>query len=84
MSGVQVDLVFNRADNVLLLCEMKYRQRPLGKSVAKEIQHKMAVLGELFPTKTVQSVLVYHGDVTDELLRAPQIFKTLDASVLLS
>ena len=82
-SGVQIDLVFNRADNVLMLCEMKYRQRPLGKPVVNEIRQKIGTLRDLFPTKTIQSVLVYHGSITKEVEHSPFISHSLDASVLL-
>ncbi len=82
-SGVQADLVFDRADNVLTLCEMKCRQRPLGKTVVDEIKQKAATLRDLFPTKTIQNILVYHGSITKEVELSPLIYRTLDSSVLL-
>ncbi len=56
--GVQLDLVFSRADNVLVVCEMKYRQRPIGKEVIQELTRKELVLQKIFPTKTIQPALI--------------------------
>jgi len=82
--GVQIDLVFDRADNVLTLCEMKYSRQPIGKNVLTEMERKAALLTEEFPRKTIQNVLVYHGSVTAEVHRSPYLYKALDSSVLLS
>jgi len=82
--GTQIDLVFDRADNVLTLCEMKCSRNPIGKAVIGEIEQKAAVLREQFPRKTVQNVLVYHGSVTSAVSQSPYVFRALDSNVLLS
>ncbi|MEN8255151.1 MAG: ATP-binding protein [Verrucomicrobiota bacterium] len=80
--GVQVDLVFDRADNVLTLCEMKCSRNPIGKSVIEEIERKAGLLREAFPGKTVQNVLLYHGSITKTVGQSPYIYATLDSNIL--
>jgi uncharacterized protein len=43
--GAQIDLVIDRADNVINLCEMKFYNAPfsIGKSYAEEIRNKINV-----------------------------------------
>jgi len=81
--GVQVDLVFDRADNVLTLCEMKCSRAPLGKNVVDEMEEKAALLREAFPRKTVQNVLLYLGKITDSVARSPYLYRVMDAGFML-
>jgi hypothetical protein len=37
-AGVQVDLVFNRADDVTTVCEIKYSRQPVGVEVIAEME----------------------------------------------
>lgn len=83
-AGVQVDLVFDRADNVLTLCEMKCSRRPIGKSIIPEMEQKAALLKAAFPGKTTQNVLVYHGSIASSISSSPYIYKTLNSDVLFS
>ena len=80
--GVQIDLVFNRADNVLTLCEMKCSRTPIGEAVIEESERKAAVLREAFPRKSIQCVLIHHGSLSRNVSRSPYLFRCLDASVL--
>jgi len=82
--GLQVDLVFDRADNVLTLCEMKCSRNPIGKTVVDEMEKKAALLREAFPNKTVQNVLVYHGSITRSVSQSPYIYRALDSSILVA
>jgi hypothetical protein len=69
LAGVQVDLLFDRADRIITLCEMKYRDAPVGVDVAKEVQRKVEKLPWL-ERRTVQKVLITRSEPTRELLRA--------------
>ncbi len=80
--GVQVDLVFDRADNVLTLCEMKCSRNPVGKNVIDEMEVKAALLRDAFPRKTVQNVLLCHGHVTEPVTRSPYLYRVLDSTLL--
>ena len=81
--GVQVDLVFNRADNVLTLCEMKCSRNPIGGNVIEEMEAKAALLRDAFPRKTVQNVLLVHGAVADSVTRSPYLYRVLDSGALI-
>jgi hypothetical protein len=43
-AGVQVDLVFDRADNVLTVCEMKYSANTVGVDVIASMKRKIELL----------------------------------------
>jgi len=65
--GFQFDLVFDRDDQVITLCEMKYSQGKIGPSIIEEFERKL----ELFPNlkrKTIQKVLVTTEGASDSLL----------------
>jgi hypothetical protein len=61
-TGLQVDLLFARADNVLTVCEMKCSVAPLGMDVVREVERKVELLRRAFPSKTIQRVLVIQGE----------------------
>lgn len=55
--GYQMDLVFDRADNVYTVCEIKYLQSPAGVKVIVDMEKKLS----LFPNKgnkTIHKVLI--------------------------
>lgn len=65
--GFQIDLIFDRADNVITLCEIKYTQAKIGSSVIEEFERKL----ELFPkktTKTIQKILISAEGGADALI----------------
>lgn len=65
--GFQFDLVFDRDDQVITICEMKYSQSKIGICVIEEFERKL----ELFPNqkrKTIQKVLVTTEGANDSLL----------------
>lgn len=53
--GVQVDLLIDRADNVINLCEIKYASNPfvIKKDYAKKLQTKVAVFEQHIPKRKV-------------------------------
>jgi predicted AAA+ superfamily ATPase len=67
ISGVQVDLVFDRADGVITLCEMKRQNVVLGKSIIAEVERKAEAIRAAHPRRTVQAVLVVDGPVSKEV-----------------
>jgi len=80
--GVQIDLAYDRADNVLTLCEMKCSRRPIGEQIVRELAAKADLLRAHFPRRTVQAVLVVHGDVTEAVRRAPQLYRVIRSNEL--
>jgi AAA+ ATPase superfamily predicted ATPase len=81
-SGLQVDLLFSRGDNVLTLCEMKCSAAPIGRSVVGEVERKVQLLQHCFPTKTIQRVLVVHGRPSRELARSGYFYRIIQSSEL--
>ena len=81
-TGLQVDLLFSRADNVLTLCEMKCSAAPVGASVVKEVEKKVSLLQRAFPSKTIQRVLVIHGAPSADLIRSGYFYRIIKAEEL--
>jgi len=83
-SGYQIDLLFERDDKVVTICEIKYTQAAIGMKVIAEMERKL----ELFPNvanKTIQRVLISAAGVErtlvdkgyfDRILTLPDFFKT--------
>jgi uncharacterized protein len=66
--GYQIDLIFDRADNVYTICEMKYLQGKVGTSVIAEFEKKLS----LFPNKgnkTIHKVLICSEGADDALIK---------------
>jgi len=55
--GVQMDLVFDRADRIYTVCEVKYLNAPVPLSVGRELSLKIDQVEE-FAKKTVQRVVI--------------------------
>jgi hypothetical protein len=83
-TGLQVDLLFSRADNVLTLCEMKCSAAPVGKGVVTEVEKKAQFLHAAFPSKTIQRVLVLHGEPSSELVKTGYFYKIIRSADLAS
>ena len=82
--GLQMDLLFSRADNVISLCEMKCSVAPIGIGVAKEVERKVELLHAEFPSKTIQRVLVVHGHPSRELAQSGYFYRIIKAAELAS
>jgi uncharacterized protein len=80
-AGVQVDLVFDRADGVLTVCEMKYSRRPVGTDVIPEMERKVQSLQRASNRKTIQRVLITRDKPTQSLLETGYFYRIIDASV---
>jgi uncharacterized protein len=81
--GVQIDLLFSRADNVITLCEMKYTIAPIGISIIKEVERKAAILRDKFKRKTIQKVLVSLSSPSKELVNSGYFFRIIHPEELL-
>lgn len=65
--GYQIDLIFDRADNVLTICEIKYLKGKVGTKVVNEFEKKLS----LFPNKenkTIHKVLICSEGIEAALL----------------
>ena len=58
--GMQIDLVINRHDDVVNLCEMKFTKAPLtvSNAYAQTVELRREALEMLFPRKTVNATIV--------------------------
>lgn len=81
--GMQVDLVFDRADKVLTVCEMKYSARPVGIEVIANMKRKIDLLQPLARGKTIQPVLIVHERPSQDLLDQGYFYKIIEARELL-
>ncbi|MEI6169274.1 MAG: hypothetical protein WCS52_18990 [bacterium] len=81
-SGFQVDLLFARADNVMTLCEMKCSAAPTGMDVIREVDRKVHLLQQEFPSKTIQRVLVIQGEPSREVLQSGYFYRIIHANEL--
>ena len=82
-AGVQVDLIFDRADHVLTVCEMKYSRQPVGVEVIAEVDKKIDLLEPIAGRRTVQRVLIVRDKVSQELARSSYFYRVIEARELL-
>lgn len=67
--GFQIDLVFDRSDGVLILCEIKYTASPVGVEVIEETEAKMVRL-QSYSKKLIQPVLITKSGAAKSLIDA--------------
>lgn len=82
--GTEVDLVFDRADNVLTVCEMKYSNQPAGVEVIAAMQRKVALLQRVSANKTIQPVLIVHPRASRDVLDKGYFYKVIEARQLMT
>ena len=82
-AGVQVDLVFNRADHVLTICEMKYSHKPVGVEVIAEMDKKIRLLEPIAGRRTLQRVLIVRDKVSQQLAKSSYFYRIIEARELL-
>jgi len=64
---IQIDLIYARADGVLLLCEIKFTRNKVGKEVIKDIEKKVETLPN--PRQfTIEKILITASKPTKPLL----------------
>ncbi len=57
-SGVQIDLMFERKDKVLTVCEIKHRDSPPGVEVIAAFEKKLALLPSKYDNYSIHKVLI--------------------------
>ncbi len=82
--GLQIDLLIDRADDIVNLCEMKFSKEPyeVTKSYADRLRQRQAQMEERFPSKTFHLTYVgcreliqnNHSDVFVSEISAEQLF----------
>lgn len=65
----QIDLLFDRDDKVVTICEIKYTQTPVGSQVIDEFEKKIQALPNL-SKKTIQKVLISNRGPDTSLQRS--------------
>jgi len=78
-NGVQIDLLFDRADDVITVCEMKYSRHPPGVEAIEEMEKKLELLARIAGRKTLQRVLIVRGKVSRALTAAGYFYRVIDA-----
>lgn len=84
--GAQIDLLIDRRDDMINICEMKFTddEFAISKKYAEELRHKASVfIEETNPKKTVQFVLVTanglkqneYADVVQNVITGEQLFQ---------
>jgi AAA+ ATPase superfamily predicted ATPase len=66
--GYQLDLIFDRSDNVCTVCEIKYLNGKVGTNVINEMEKKLSI----FPytsKKTIHKVLICNEGADENLLK---------------
>ena len=76
-SGVQIDLLFDRNDKVITLCEMKYTLAPVGIGIIQDVERKVNLLRNKFKQKTIQKVLISLSPPTKDLIAMGYFFKVI-------
>ena len=82
-TGVQIDLLFNRKDNVITLCEMKYLLSPVGVEVIEEVEQKVQILQSKLGNKTIQRILITRSNPTKDLVASGYFYRIILARDLL-
>jgi hypothetical protein len=81
--SAQIDLLFQRQDKVVTLCEIKYVQSLSSQKVVHDLQNKIRILQEYFPAYGIQKVLLLGTKIPvgkavrqafDEILFATEVF----------
>ncbi|MCP4754577.1 MAG: hypothetical protein GY866_27150 [Proteobacteria bacterium] len=75
--GVQIDIVFDRKNNVITLIEAKFSRNPIGTSIIRDIERKAAVLNRKFAKKTIQRVLISHSKPTSDLVASGYFYRII-------
>ena len=83
--GMQIDLLIDRADDVVNVCEMKYSKVPFSvtKAYSEKMSKRLATLEGLLPEKTFHMTLITinglerneHSDIFTTVLSADDLFK---------
>ena len=64
--GVQIDLIFDRKDSVITVCEVKYSDTPIGIDLIQETDRKLALIPNR-KNKTIQKALITKSPPSQQL-----------------
>ena len=83
--GIQIDLLIDRADDVVNVCEMKYSKAPFifTKAYAEKLSARLSALEGMLPGKTLHMTLVSitgmerseHSDIFTTIITADDLFR---------
>ena len=65
--GAQIDLMFERADRVTTVCEIKYTREPVDTEVISSVEQKIRALR--LENKRLHRVLISGVGATDEVVK---------------
>lgn len=82
--GFQIDLLFDRQDNVISLCEIKYTNKKIGIDIIDEVEKKVELLETVSGKKTIQKILITKNEVTRELFNKAYFYKIIRLKDLIS
>jgi len=66
-AGYQIDLLFDRADHVITLCEIRYTQAKTGIEAIEDVSRKLQYM-PVKGSKTIEKVLISASGATDALI----------------
>ncbi|MBF0363318.1 MAG: AAA family ATPase [Oligoflexia bacterium] len=69
--GFQIDLIFDRRDRCLTICEVKYQDGKISKNIIDDFEEKVVRLKENYSkskNKTIQKVLITNATIDSQLL----------------
>lgn len=81
--GMQIDLLFDRGDQTIIVCEMKYSRSPIKLSVVKEAEKKIELLRS-GTRKTILPVLVTNNVASRELLKSGYFYRIIHSDEFFS
>jgi AAA+ ATPase superfamily predicted ATPase len=81
IKGAQLDMVFNRADKVYTVCEMKYLNAPVPLAVGRELAQKLEKIQEL-DGKIVQRVVISNQPASQELEESGLVSRVIEVKEL--
>ena len=83
-NGMQIDLLIDRADDIVNVCEMKYSKAPftVAKTYAEKLSKRIAHLESALPKKTILLTLItvnglernLHSDIFADTITADELF----------
>ena len=77
-NNFQIDLLFERFDRVITLCEIKYRNKPIGIEVIDEVEKKVQFLSP-GKTQTIEPILITLSPPTKKLIDQHYFHRILTA-----
>jgi AAA+ ATPase superfamily predicted ATPase len=82
--GVQIDLLFERSDKILVLCEMKYLLASVPGDIIDQVNRKVSALQEKYPGRTILKVLLTKTGSTETVAKKGYFFRIIRADELIT